>query len=134
MFATRMRLVAATVALVATAPLAALGTANADPAGEAKPERTIKVVGKEPREGKFIIKGNVKPNYERRSAIVERKLKSAKNWGTFRKFKTDGQSKFTERIAALNRPGVVCYRVKIKGNDSFKTSYSSRVCIQTTRG
>jgi len=133
MFATRMRLVAATVALVATAPLAALGTANAEPAGD-KPERTIKIVGKEPKQGKFIIKGNVKPDYENRFAFVERKLKSANKWGNYRKFKTNGQSKYRQRIAALNRVGVVCYRVKIKGNDAFKTSYSRRVCIETTRG
>jgi hypothetical protein len=134
MFATRMRLVAATVALVATAPLAALGTANAESAGQAKPERKITIVGKEPKQGKFIIKGTVKPGYENRSAVVERKLKSQNKWNNFRKFKTNGQSKYRQRIAALNRVGVVCYRVKIKGNDTFKTSYSRRVCIQTTRG
>ena len=130
----RMRLVAVAAALVATAPLAAVGTANAEPAaGEAKPERTIKIKGVEPRDGVFFAKGKVTPNYQQRFAVMQRKLKSEKSWDNVRKFKTTDNSTYRERIHALKRQGVVCYRVKIKGNDTFKTSYSGRVCIRTFR-
>lgn len=132
MFANRLRLAAATVALVAAAPLASLGTANATLA-EAKPERTISIKGIEPKEGVFFIKGKVQPDYEQRYAIVQRKLKSENKWDNFRKFKTTNESKYRERVYALKRSGVVCYRVKIKGNATFATSYSSRVCIRTFR-
>lgn len=131
MFATRMRLVAAAAALIATAPLAMIGTANAE--AQAKPEREISIKGVEPKDGVFFVKGKVQPDYEKRFAIVERKLKSENKWSNFRKFKTTNQSKYRQRIKALNRTGVVCYRIKIKGNANFKTSYSSRVCIRTTR-
>jgi len=130
----RMRLVAVAAALVATAPLAAVGTANAEQAaGEAKPERTIRIKGVEPRDSVFFVKGRVKPNYKERFAIVQRKLKSEKSWDNFGTFKTTDESTYRERIYALKRPGVVCYRVKVKGNDTFKTSYSGRVCIRTFR-
>lgn len=130
----RMRLVAVAAALVATAPLAVVGTANAEQAaGEAKPERTIRIKGVEPRNGVFFVKGRVKPNYKQRFAIVQRKLKSEKSWDNVGTFKTTDESTYRERIHALKRPGVVCYRVKVKGNDTFKTSYSGRVCIRTFR-
>lgn len=128
----RMRLVAAAAALVATAPLAAVGTANAEEAvAAAKPERTITIKGVEPREGVFFAKGKVKPDYKQRFAVVERKLKSEKNWSNFRTFKTTNDSSYRERISALKRSGIVCYRIKIKGNDQFRTSYSNKVCIRT---
>lgn len=133
MSAHRMRLTAATIALVAAAPLASLGTAHAATAGEAKPERTISIKGVEPKDGIFFVKGKVQPDYEERFAIVQRKLKSEKTWDNFRTFKTTVESTYRERVYALNRPGYVCYRVKIKGNDNFATSYSSRVCIRTRR-
>ncbi len=133
MFANRLRLAAATIALVAAAPLASLGTAHAAQAGEAKPERTISIKGVEPKDGVFFVKGTVEPDYQERFALVQRKLKSEKKWDNFRKFKTTDESKYRERIYALKRTGVVCYRVKIKGNDTFATSYSGRVCIRTSR-
>lgn len=130
----RMRLVAATAALVAVAPLTAVGTAHAEQAaGVAKPERSISIKGVEPRDGVFFVKGKVQPDYEERFAILQRKLKSENRWDNVRRFRTTDESRYRERIEALNRPGVVCYRVKIKGNDSFATSYSSRVCIRTRR-
>ena len=131
MFANRMRLAAATIALVAAAPLASLGTAHA--AGEVKPERSISIKGVEPRDGVFFIKGKVEPNYQERFALVQRKLKSEQKWSNLRKFQTTDESRYRERVFALERAGTVCYRVKIKGNDAFATSYSSRVCIHTFR-
>lgn len=133
MFANRMRLAAAAIALVAGAPLASLGTADAAPAAEAKPERTISIKGVEPREGVFFVKGKVEPDYKQRFAIVQRKLKSENKWDNFRTFKTTDDSRYRERVYALKRSGVVCYRVKINGNDVFATSYSGRVCIRTSR-
>lgn len=133
MFANRTRLAAATIALVAAAPLASLGTAHAAMAGAAKPERTISIVGVEPKDGVFFVKGKVQPDYKQRFALVQRKLKSENRWDNFRKFRTTDESRYRERVYALNRPGVVCYRVKIKGNDTFATSYSGRVCIRTRR-
>lgn len=132
MMATRTRLAAATITLVATAPLAALGTADAEQAaGQAKPERAISIKGVEPRDDVYFVKGKVTPDYEKRFAILQRKLKSENKWSNSRKFKTTDTSKYRERVYALKRPGVVCYRVKIKGNDNFKTSYSDRVCIHS---
>ena len=130
----RMRLVAAAAALVATAPLAALGTAHAEQAaGEAKPERTITIKGVEPRDGVYFVKGKVTPSYKERFALVQRKLKSEQTWSSYDRFKTTDESRYRERIEALERVGTVCYRVKIKGNDTFATSYSGRVCIRTFR-
>lgn len=130
----RIRLVAVSAALVATAPLATVGTANAEQAaGEAKPERIISIKGVEPKDGVFFVKGKVQPDYKERFAIVQRKLKSEKSWDNDHKFRTTDESTYRERVYALKRPGTVCYRVKIKGNDNFKTSYSGRVCIETFR-
>lgn len=130
----RMRLAVVGAALVATTPLVAV-TATADvatTAAPAKPERTITLKGVEPREGVFFAKGRVTPDYKNRFAIMQRKLKSADRWRDWDKFKTTSQSRYRERIAPLKRTGVVCYRVKIKGNANFKTSYSHDVvCIRT---
>lgn len=129
----RLRLAAATIALVAAAPLASLGTAHAAQVAEAKPERTITIQGVKPEAGVFFVKGRVTPDYKERFAVVQRKLKREDEWDNFRKFKTTDESRYRERVYALNRPGVVCYRVKIKGNDTFATSYSGRVCIHSHR-
>ncbi len=130
----RLRLVAAAAALVATAPLASLGTAQAEPAAP-DATRTITMKGSEPRSGVFFAKGRVAPSYANRYAIMQRKLKSAKNWDNWKKFKTNDNSRYRKEIKALNRVGTICYRVKIKGSGRFETSYSNRqVCIRTRRG
>ena len=146
MFATRTRLAVATVALAVAAPLVAATGAVADQTGQSTAEaaqgtksRVVYLKGKEPREGVFVAYGRVEPGYEKRPAVLQRKLKSAKKWSDWKRFETDGQSKYRERIAALKRAGVVCYRVKVPGNATFKTSFStnienksfSRVCIET---
>lgn len=132
MFANHTRLAAASIALVAAAPLASLGTAHAATA-LVKPERTISIMGVEPKDGVFFVKGDVQPAYKERFAIVQRKLKSESTWSKLRTFRTTDESTYRERVYALDRPGRVCYRVKIKGNDNFATSYSGRVCIRTRR-
>jgi len=147
MFATRMRIAAATVALAVAAPLVAATGAVADQTGlstagaaQEKGSRVIYLKGKEPREGVFVAYGRVEPGYKKRPAVLQRKLKSENRWSDWKRFDTDGQSTYRERIAALKRPGVVCYRVKVPGNETFKTSFSrnienksfSQVCIKTS--
>lgn len=129
----RMRLVAAAAALLVAAPVASLGTAHAQGTTGELPERQISIKGIEPRDGVFFAKGKVTPDYRNRYAIMQRKLKSASSWDNWRKFKTNDSSRYRKEIKALKRTGTICYRVKIKGNDSFATSYSGRVCIKTTR-
>ena len=132
MFANRLRLVAAGAALVMSASLTVPSSATAEPAGpQAKEERTITIKGVEPRPNVFIAKGRVFPAYENKPAIMQRKLKSAKRWTTWKNFETNGTSRYRERISALKRVGVVCYRVKIQGNAKFKNSFSNKVCIRT---
>lgn len=126
----RLRLIAAAAVLLTAAPLATIGTANAQ---VGLPDRQISIKGIEPREGVFFAKGKVQPDYQNRYAIMQRKLKSANKWDNWKKFKTNGSSRYRKEIKALKRTGTICYRVKIKGNDSFATSYSGRVCIKTTR-
>jgi hypothetical protein len=134
----RLRLVAAGAALVMSASLTVATTATAEPAAPAttttpaaKEERTINILGIEPRPDVFIAKGRVFPAYEKKPAIMQRKLKSAKKWGTWKRFKTNGKSRYRERVAPLQRRGTVCYRVKVEGNTKFKNSFSPRVCIKT---
>ena len=129
----RMRLVAAAAALLVAAPMTSLGTAPAEQVvGQAKPERTITMKGVNPRPGVFLAKGGVDPSYKERRAIMQRKVDGANRWSDWKKFRTDEDSRYRTRIAALERIGTVCYRVKIKGNDTFKTSFSRRtVCIET---
>lgn len=134
----RLRLVAAGAALVMSASLTVATTATAEPAAPAKAatsaakeKRTINIKGIEPRPNVFIAKGRVFPAYEKKPAIMQRKLKSEKKWGTWKRFKTNGKSRYRERIAPLQRRGTVCYRVKIKGNKKFKNSFSAKVCIKT---
>jgi hypothetical protein len=129
----RTRLAAAVLALAVSAPLTAVGTAQAEPATP-EVERTITIKGIEPRNNVFFAKGKVEPSYENRYAIMQRKLKSANSWDNWKKFKTNGESRYRKEIKALNRVGTICYRVKINASGRFETSYSGRVCIKTTRG
>jgi hypothetical protein len=132
MFANRLRLVAAGAALVMSASLTVASSATAEPAAlRGGQERTITIKGVEPRPNVFIAKGRVFPAYENQPAIMQRKLKSAKRWTTWKTFETNGSSRYRQRIAALKRIGVVCYRVKIQGDSEFVNSFSRKVCIRT---
>ncbi|MGZ5399256.1 MAG: hypothetical protein ACXWDL_06335 [Nocardioides sp.] len=149
MFATRMRLAGAMVALAVAAPLVGATGAVADQTGQStsqvaqvKKSRTVYLKGKEIRDtGRFIAYGRVEPGYAKRPAIIQRKLKSANKWSNWKSFKTDGNSKYRESIAALNKSGIVCYRIKVPGNESFKLAYSrdiegksfAQVCIKTSK-
>jgi len=132
MVVTRLRLVAAGSALVLSASLTVASSATAEPAApRAAEERTITIKGVEPRPNVFIAKGRVFPAYENQPAIMQRKLKSAKRWTTWKTFETNGSSRYRQRIAALKRIGVVCYRVNIQGDSEFVNSFSRKVCIRT---
>ncbi len=134
MFSNRLRLVAAGAALVMSASLAVATSATAEPATrQAKEERTITIRGAEPRPDVFFAKGRVFPEYKDRRAVMQRKLKSANRWRGWKAFTTNDRSRYRQRVAPLKRIGVVCYRVKVKGNTRYKTSYSRRVCIETRR-
>ncbi len=133
----RLRLVAAGAALVMSASLTVATTATAGPvappaaATAPKEERIINIKGIEPRPNVFIAKGRVFPAYENKPAIMQRKLKSEKKWGPWKQFTTNAKSRYRERIEPLQRRGTVCYRVKVKGDEEFKNSFSARVCIKT---
>lgn len=129
----RNRLAATVAAIALSVPLAAVGTAQAEPATP-EVKREISIKGIEPRNNVFFAKGKVTPSYENRYATMQRKLKSANKWDNWKKFKTNGQSRYRKEIKALNRVGTICYRVKIGASGRFETSYSGRVCIKTTRG
>jgi hypothetical protein len=132
MFASRLRLVAAGAALVMSASLAVSTSATAEPAApQAKEERTITIHPSEPRPNVFIVKGRVSPTYENKRATVQRKLRGADTWKGWKAFRTNDSSRYRQRIAPLKRLGVVCYRIKVKGNATYTTSYSGRVCIKT---
>ena len=136
MFANRLRVAVAGTALALTTPLLAVSTAAAPEAAAAqaaKEERTITVVGKEPKDGVFFINGKVEPKYPERFAILQRKLKGQQKWRNERKFRTNDRSRFHERIHPLKKTGTVCYRVRVKGTDTFKAATSARVCIRTFR-
>ncbi len=127
----RTRLVAAAAtAILAAAPLATIGPAEA---GTTLPNREISIKGIQPRDGVFFAKGKVTPDYQNRYAVMQRKLKSDNSWDDWKKFKTNDSSRYRKEIKALDRVGTVCYRVKVKGNESFATSFSGRVCIRTRR-
>jgi hypothetical protein len=127
----RTRLAATVAALALSAPLAVVATAAAAPATP-EVKRTISIEAVEPGDNNvFFAKGRVRPSYENRYAIMQRKLEDAKKWKDWKKFKTNGKSRYRKEIKALNRVGVVCYRVKIKESGRFETSFSLPVCIRT---
>ncbi len=133
MLDTRLRLVAAGVALVLSASLTVASSATAEPAAPRAAEpRTITIKGVEPRPNVFIAKGRVFPAYENRPAVMQRKLKGAERWRPWTSFETSDTSRYRQRISALTRVGVVCYRVKVWGNGTlFTTSFSKKLCIRT---
>lgn len=125
----RIRLAAATVALAATASL----VTAAPPASATTEERVISLRGIEPRTGRFFIKGQVRPSYENRNAIIQRKVGRSGSWSTWKRFRTNSNSRYRERIMPLRRPGRVFYRVKINASGNYDTAYSGTIFIKTYR-
>jgi hypothetical protein len=95
--------------------------------------REISIRGIEPRENKFFIKGKVRPSYERRPAIVQRKVGRDGHWSAWKNFRTNGNSRYREKVTALRRPGRVYYRVKVNASNGYATSFSRAVYIRTYR-
>ena len=129
MHAHRTRLVAAAAVLALAAPLAAASTAEAG----GQERRVISIEGIQTPTHKFFAKGEVAPSYAERNAVMQRKLRGQATWRDDFRFQTGEQSKYRERIKALERVGTVCYRVKIAGSGDYRTSYSGKVCIRTFR-
>jgi hypothetical protein len=127
----RTRLAAAAAAFVATASLVAAAPADAGSPGDQ--ERTISIRGIEPHEGRFFVKGKVRPSYEDRHAVIQRRVGRDGRWKAWDRFRTDDRSRYRERIMPLSRPGKVFYRVKVAASGDFVTSFSRTVWIRTFR-
>ena len=94
--------------------------------------RTITIVGKEPRPSQFFISGKVRPEYDRKQVIVQRKVGKKGTYRTYKRIKTNGQSRYRTGVAELNRRGRVYYRTKTVGTKKFKGSFSNGAIVITT--
>ena len=130
MHAHRTRLAAAAAVLALAAPLSTL-TVPAQ-AG-VQEQRQISLRGIEPRNDHFFIKGKVRPSYENRAAVVQRKVGRNGHWTAWKNFRTNGQSRYRERVRPLRHTGRVYYRVKVDASGGFRTSFSGAVFIRTVR-
>lgn len=126
----RTRLAVPLVALLAA--WLTVGPAGTGTAGEGV-SRTVTITAVEPRDDVFFAKGMVEPAYAGRIAIMQRKLRRERAWSDWKKFRTTDESRYRRRIEALRRPGVVCYRVRIRASGAYAESRSDRVCIRTFR-
>ena len=127
----RTRLAAVAMGVIATASLVTAAPADAGSAGDQ--ERLISIRGIEPHEGRFFIKGKVRPSYENRHAVIQRRVGRNGRWKGWDRFRTNDRSRYRERIMPLSRPGKVFYRVKVAASGDFVTSFSSAVWIRTFR-
>jgi len=118
----RRWLVAVLLGVVAAAPVQALGA----------PAETREVIVKprEPRPDVFFLAGRVKPGYERKPAILQRRNCGSCAWFGFEDFRTDGNSRFKRPVPDL-RAGQrkVCYRIKVPASQGFATAYSETSCL-----
>ena len=108
--------------VAAAAPVPALGA----------PAETREVIVKprEPRPDVFFLAGRVKPGYERKPAILQRRNCGGCAWFGFEHFRTDGNSRFKRPVPDL-RAGErkVCYRIKVPASKGFATAYSETSCL-----
>ena len=113
-------LLAGVTAVVATMP------ALAAPAES----REVIVQPREPRPDVFFLAGRVKPGYERKPAILQRRNCGGCAWFGFEHFRTDGHSRFKRPVPDL-RVGEkkVCYRIKVPASKGFSTAYSEASCL-----
>jgi len=110
----------------------ALGVAV--PAGGATAPREdleIVVTPREPRPDVFVLKGRVKPAYEKQEAILQRRNCGECTWFAVKAFETDGDSRFRLRVPtpAPDERRRVCYRVKIPRSDQYRRAISISHCI-----
>ncbi|WP_432479100.1 hypothetical protein [Nocardioides sp. GXQ0305] len=120
-----------------SAPPASVSSPSAEPAAAARARgsqpRFISIRGIEPRTNRFFIKGRVRPSYENRQAVIQRRVGRTGRWNAWDTFRTNGQSRYRERVSALRRPGRVYYRVKVNGSGNYRKSFSGSVYIRTFR-
>jgi hypothetical protein len=112
--------------------------AAADTASRAETREVI-VKPREPRPDVFVLAGRVRPAYEKKPAILQRRNCASCSWFAFERFRTDADSRFRRSVPDLE-PGrkKVCYRVKVPASKGFARSVSEVHCIgaigQTVRG
>jgi hypothetical protein len=127
----RARTLATAVGLVlgtALGPAPATGHAAAGTTGA---ERTVGITAVEPRDDVFVIKGRVRPAYPDGQLVVQRKRPKAAHWHRWRTVETSARSRYRQRVRQLRRPGVVCYRVRVPGDEAYADAFSAQVCIRT---
>lgn len=87
--------------------------------------RNITIEGKEPRPSQFFISGKIRPEYDRKQVIVERKVGNRGKYKTYKRIKTNGKSRYRTGVAELRSRGKVYYRTKTAATKNFKVSYSN---------
>ena len=130
MHAHRTRLAAAAAVLALAAPLSTVTA----PAQAGTPEqRSISLHGIDGPGNRFFIKGKVRPAYQNRPAVIQRRVGRDGRWKAWKDFRTNDRSRYRERIMPLRRLGRVFYRVKVEASDGFATSFSGSIFIRTVR-
>ena len=127
MLGLRTRLAVAAAVLSLAAPLSTVSA----PAQAGVQERTITLHGIQPHAQRFFIKGKVRPAYENRPAVIQRRVGRDGRWKAWRDFRTNDRSRYRERILPLPRPGRVFYRVKVDASDGFAKAFSGSIFIRT---
>jgi hypothetical protein len=98
----------------------------------ASPAETREVIVKprEPRPDVFFLAGRVKPGYERKPGILQRRNCGGCAWFGYDHFRTDGRSRFKRPVPDLE-PGdkKVCYRIKVPASNGFATAFSETSCL-----
>lgn len=125
----RVRALAATAALGATL-FGGVGATAPAGAGTTE-ERTVSIRAVEPRDDVFFVKGRVRPDHPGGELFLQRKRPSGDHWRKWRTFRATEASRYRRRVQQLDRPGVVCYRVKVPGDDTYADAFSEKICIRT---
>jgi hypothetical protein len=100
------------------------------PAVFAAESREVIVKPREPRPDVFLLAGRVRPAYEKKPAILQRRNCGSCSWFAFDRFRTDADSRFRLLVPDLE-PGrkKVCHRVKVPASKGFSRSFSEVHCI-----
>jgi hypothetical protein len=106
------------------------GTLAAAAAARGAETREVIVKPREPRPGVFVLAGRVRPAYEKKPAILQRRNCGGCLWFAFERFRTDGDSRFRLPVPNL-KPGQkkLCYRVKVPASNGYARSFSEVNCI-----
>jgi hypothetical protein len=103
-----------------------LVTAQSTSAGAALPEREITIkVGNQVTYNTFMLKGRVEA-WPKGKVTVQRKTCRSCAWKFYKTDTTNGQRRYSTRAKSPSR-GRWFYRVRVKGDDSYATSYSPSV-------